>query len=452
MLSAADILLFVSRANDLLDKDSVNVLNQKFKSFPDTPMWYVVTCAYTYATPLTVHGMPDETEFQKDLSAAKEKLQQRPCSDSEERRARDSVAGRVTFIPNTNTFLVDSTTGYGTRALLDKILATFDNRAARNAKRDRLAQAIHAAQDGLLEILGRAITHVAAVNRTIDIAYRKSIQPEIEKFVATGLAAEIAQVSQALRAHVDEVRRDTELVYVEPVPAIAYATESAQVTILKSELDNMRDQRQSRSYAYLSSNMPLDPNLISGRMDSIRLTAVDSLSRRLDELWADRDAKGLLDVSPSIDQVLEAVMDKEVYLADERVTAEAQRRHRLLLDYLRIPAERLLGLYTSADLRNTIFSRQNTLLTAMERDLPRTCEELQLKLRDAHESRREPELTARHSLPQSLRPGLPPSPTPLHRSCTIASTFPPKSPYFLFWAKLSWLAFRCQIANRPEES
>jgi hypothetical protein len=36
-------------------------------------------------------------------------------------------------------------------------------------------------------------------------------------------------------------------------------------------------------------------------------------------------------------------------------------------------------------LRNTIFSRQNTLLTAMERDLPRTCEELQLKLRDAHE-------------------------------------------------------------------
>lgn len=388
LLSSADILLFVSKPLELLDSVSVGVLDQKFSSFNETPMWYVITFASMYTKPDSSSTAPDESQFHKLLTEAKAKLQVRPYSSADELRARDLVSARVSFDLNVNTFLVDSMTGFGTHELLEKILLTFNNSEARIARRKGLRTEVKAAYGSLWQILNRAVSHVSAIGTTVNQAYRRSIHPEIEKFVANGLAAECSQVIQILHAHLGEARWsiDQHVNVERPVPTLTHSTEPAEVTILRSDLESMKDKKQSHTYEYRSENILFDLPLIVNRMESLKLSAVHSISRQLEGLWSDHPNEGLPPLSSSLSQTIHAVIDEGVQGIEKIILQRVESRCNALADFLRVPTLRLRNRYSSAEIGSTIFSRQAGVLREMEHDIPLNCKQLRSKLKSTYET------------------------------------------------------------------
>lgn len=382
LISSADILLFVSKPYDLLDDDSVEMLNQKFNSFKETPMWYVVTFASAYPPSSGNNKVPDVEKFEEDLSEAKRKLRSKPCDSAAQLSARDSVAENVEFKRGENTFLVDSISGFGTEDLLTKIMTTFDNSEARVTKHRVLGMEVELSYGTLLRTLDQTAEHISAINKTLSLAYRRSIHPEIEKYIATGLVAEVTEINQSLYSCIGEERKSTDEYFrsEQPSHSISYSTESAEVTILESELDELKDRKRSHSYAYKMPNILFDVTLLRSRLESVKLSVVDTVSRVLDELWSKRTAKPEAFNSSSINSLVKETVDQEMSRIEKAIGEKAERNQRNLEDYLRVPAQRLRNKYNSADTRGTIFARQYYLLNAMGRDIPSGYDDLRKKL------------------------------------------------------------------------
>jgi hypothetical protein len=382
LVSSADILLFVSKPFDLLDDDSVEILNQKFISFKETPMWYVVTFASTYPRSPVNGETPDEDKFKDDLSEAKRKLKDKPCDSAAKLSSRDCVAENVEFKAGENTFLVDSISGFGTSELLANIISTFDSSEARITKHRILGMEVEIAYESLLRTLEQTAEHITAINKTLSLAYRRSIHPEIEKFIGTGLVAEVTDITHSLYSCISEARTNTDQFFRSepPVPTVSYSTESAEVTILESELQDLKDRKRAHSYAYRATNILFDVTLLRSRMESIKLNAELTVSGVLDELWSKRSTGSRTFSPTSINSLVKETVEQETIKIEKAAEEKTDRNQKILDDYLRVPAQRLRNRYSSVDKRGTIFARQNGLLNAMGRDIPAACDELYKRL------------------------------------------------------------------------
>jgi hypothetical protein len=121
-------------------------------------------------------------------------------------------------------------------------------------------------------------------------------------------------------------------------------------------------------------------------MESVKLTAVDTVSGVLDELWSKRSGKSDSFSSSSINSLVKETVDQEISRIEKTAGEKAERNQRTLEDYLRVPVQRLRNKYNSADARGTIFARQYYLLNAMGRDIPSGCDELNKKLESVCET------------------------------------------------------------------
>lgn len=373
LLSAADMMLFVSRPFDILEAEAVEALYLKYTRYAKVPMWHVFTFASHYLGPDRSWDELPLAEFRADLTAAKEKLATRPCASEEDARMRDLVAKTVQFEVGRDTFLVDARYHFQTAELFARLRDQFDSPAARAAKLARLDADVQAQRRELVNVLGEAGQHIAQLGETLHAAYSNVIIADALNFQRTTIAGESAFVAERMFARLRSAPFTIQPRYAVPqsLVSVTYAQTPPEVSLLQVRLDNMRRDKMLPAFAYRNVELIFPLRDLNVLFLALRTDLTEELRRSLDAAWQSERAPAPLGLGHRA-----APFDLDA----ARLNAARQE----LAEYLAVCADRrsqvlnrfhatvllIADLFAYTDLRKTIFNRQVTLREDMEASIP----------------------------------------------------------------------------------
>lgn len=386
LLSASDIMLFLFRPTEILDALSVEALYVKFTTYRDVPMWYVITHASDYAHHGDWKNIRTD-EFKQDLIAAKAKLAQKKYVNEADMQARDLVALHVQFAVDENTFLIDAKYKFGIVELLSRIHEAFGSPTAKRDKLSQLRADIRATYDRLKEVLAIAENFINKLADVLSNACSTSVKADVARLCATTIPSEAALMSQAMYAQLrqDPLRYET---YVggesSVIPAI-YGYEAVEVVILRSQLDEIQQEKSSARYEALRPDFLFTVKNIETRMERQWIAIGTNLRKEMDAMWS-KALPNLLSGKLGANHALNTEQTRQMIATDckeilQSVKEDSNHRKATVNDSFRKPVLKLIRLYFDNDPSKSIFNRQDTLLKKMKLDIPAVCDEARSEIR-----------------------------------------------------------------------
>ncbi len=386
LLSASDIMLFLSKPTEILEALSVEALYVKFTIYKDIPMWYVITHASDYAH----HGDWENIrtdEFKQDLIAAKTKLAERKYVNEADMQARDLVALNVQFAVDENTFLIDAKYKFGIDDLLSRIHEAFGSPAAKRDKLRQLRTDIRATYDRLNEVLTVAENFINKLADVLSNACSTSVKSDVARLCATTIPSEAALLSQAMYAKLrqDPIRYEAYMVGESSVIPAIYGYEAVEVVILRSQLDEIRQEKSSARYEALRPDFLFTVKNIETKMERQWIAIGMNLRKEMDAMWSQALPK-LLSGKLGANLPLNTEQTRQMIAADckeivQSVKEDSKHRKGAVNDAFRKPVLKLIRLYFDDDPSKSIFNRQDTLLKKMKLDIPAMCDETRSEIR-----------------------------------------------------------------------